>query len=53
MTRDLDVMTAIQKQKARDIRGKELQPLDAEGKKLAEHKRYTFDIVDLPTDPLR
>ena len=53
MIRDLDVMTNIQNQKALDIRGKELQPLDAEGVTLAEHKRYTFDIIDLPTDPLR
>lgn len=53
MIRDLDIMTNIQNQKALDIRNKELIPLDAEGTALAEHKRYTFDIIDLPTDPLR
>lgn len=53
MIRDLDIMTNIQNQKEKDLKGKELRPLDAEGIRLAEHKRYTFDIVDLPTDPLR
>jgi len=53
MTRDLEVMSDIQKQKDIDIKGKDLIPLDAEGVTLAEHKRYTFDIIDLPTDPLR
>lgn len=53
MIRDLDVMTNIQSQKSKDMRGNEPHPLDAEGIKMAEHKRYTFDIIDLPTDPLR
>ena len=39
--RELEVMAAIQEQ------------MDAETKKLAEHKRFTFDVIDIPTDPLR
>ena len=53
MTRDLSVMEAIQSQKVNDMKDKNLQPLDDEGKKISEHKRFTFDIVDTPTDPLR
>ena len=51
--RDLNVMNAIQSQKSKEIATKELQPLDPEGRTLAEHKRFTFDIVNTPTDPLR
>ena len=53
VTRDLSVMTLIQEQKQIDIERGTLQPLDAEGQKLAEGKRFTFDIVDTPADPLR
>ena len=53
MERDLETMTTIQEQKERDLKGQPLQPLDPEGRTLAEHKRFTFDIVDVPTDPLR
>lgn len=53
MERDLDTMTTIQEQKERDLQGQALQPLDPEGCTLAEHKRFTFDVVDVPTDPLR
>ena len=28
-------------------------PLDAEGMALAEGKRFTFDVITVPTDPLR
>lgn len=51
--RDLDIMDQIQRQKEADLAGQELQPLDPEGVKLAEEKRFTFDLVDVPTDPLR
>lgn len=51
--RDLSIMDTIQKEKAKEIAVQELQPLDEEGKALAEHKRFTFDVVDTPTDPLR
>ena len=53
MTRDLDIMNAIQEEREKELEVEELQPLDAEGKALAEHKRFTFDIVDIPNDPLR
>ena len=52
-TRDLDVMHSIQKEKAKELAKKEMQPLDPEGEAMAEHKRFTFDIIDTPTDPLR
>lgn len=50
---DLDVMTAIQAEKAKEIAAEELQELDPEGDKLAEGKRFTFDVVATPVDPLR
>ncbi len=53
MMRDLAVMDAIQKQKNREIETKDLQPLDPEGKRMAEHKRFTIDMVGTPVDPLR
>ena len=52
-TRELNVMNAIQTQKSKEIAAKELQPLDPEGRELAEHKRFTFDIINTPVDPLR
>lgn len=51
--RDLEIMDQIQRQKERDIEAAALQPLDPEGAKMAEEKRFTFDLVDVPTDPLR
>ena len=53
MTRDLDVMNAIQTEKEREIEAAELMPMDDEGKALAEHKRFTFDVINVPSDPLR
>ena len=53
MERDLDIMQQIQTQKEKDIEREGLLPLDTQGKKLAEGKRFTFDIVQIPTDPLR
>ena len=53
MERDLNVITQIQDEKESDIKAEALQPLDDEGKALAEHKRYTLDVVDTPADPLR
>lgn len=53
MSRDLDVMTAIMEQKNRDIEREGQPEIDAETKRLAEHKRFTFDVIDIPTDPLR
>lgn len=53
MTRNLDVMAAIQTNKAKEIEKQAQQPLDPEGKAMAEYKRFTFDIIDTPVDPLR
>ena len=53
MTRDLDIMRTIIDQKEQDIEAEELQPMDPEGKKMGEHKRFTFDVLTVPTDPLR
>lgn len=53
MERNIETMDTIQRQKERDLENKELQPMDAEGRKMAEHKRFTFDVIDVPTDPLR
>ena len=52
--RELEVMNTIQNQKEKDINASEHPiPLDDEGKELAEKKRFTFDIINIPTDPLR
>ena len=53
MTRDRNIIDEIQRDKASELEKKEIQPLDPEGIKLAEHKRFTFDIVNTPVDPLR
>ena len=53
MTRELEIMSEIQNEKEKEIVASVLQPLDAEGVALAEHKRFTFDIVAIPSDPLR
>lgn len=53
MTRELEIMDTIQTQKAEELAAAELQPLDDEGVAMAEHKRFTFDVVDTPSDPLR
>lgn len=53
MERDLRVMETIINEKKKDMDNKELPPLDPEGVTLAEHKRFTFDIIDTPADPLR
>lgn len=53
MNRDLDIMKTIIEQKEKDIEASQLQPMDSEGKYMAEHKRFTFDVINVPTDPLR
>ena len=53
MERDLNTMNQIQKQKEKDLENQPLQPMTAEGVTMAEHKRFTFDLIDVPTDPLR
>lgn len=49
----LETMTLIQEEKAREIGSAQQPELDAETKKLAEHKRFTFDVIETPSDPLR
>lgn len=51
--RSIMSMSNIMNQKERDMIRARLQPLDPEGRKLAEHKRFTLDMVGVPTDPLR
>lgn len=53
MEKRLEEMSAIMEEKGKEINGKELPPLDPEGKEIAKHKRETFDIIDTPVDPLR
>lgn len=53
MERDLDIMAGIQAEKNKEIDREEPHPLDPEGKRLAENKRFTFDVIDTPVDPLR
>lgn len=53
MERDLKVIEDIQREKERDIDRAGQPPLDPEGRRLAEEKRFTFDVIAVPTDPLR
>ena len=53
MEKRLEEMSTIMEEKGREINGKQLPPLDPEGKEVAKHKRETFDIIDTPVDPLR
>ncbi|MBR3008340.1 MAG: hypothetical protein IKI35_05740 [Stomatobaculum sp.] len=53
MIRDLETMERIQRQKSKEMSREQLQPLNPEGQEMARHKRFTFDIIDIPTDPLR
>lgn len=53
MTRNLERIKNIQSQKSMDIAKKDQHALDPEGKRFAEHKRFTFDIIGVPVDPLR
>ncbi|MBQ9065705.1 MAG: hypothetical protein IJ123_09690 [Blautia sp.] len=53
MTRDINIIDAIQNEKNKDLGRKDIPPLDPEGVKLAEHCRFTFDIIATPVDPKR
>ena len=53
MSRDINTMAVIMKQKELDIAAEPQMELNAEGVLLAEGKRLTFDLVELPSDPLR
>ena len=50
---NLETMKNIMDQKSKDIETQEQLPLDKEGKLLAEGKRFTFDVINTPVDPLR
>jgi hypothetical protein len=55
MSMDLSTMAAIQAEKIKEIAAQEQQPLDPEGKAMAETKRKTFDLPTnaVKVDPLR
>lgn len=55
MERDMQTMAAIQAEKEKEIAQGEAKELDAEGAKMAEEKRMTFDmpINVAKVDPLR
>lgn len=52
-TRDVERMNHIMEEREKELQDEELQPLDAEGIALTEHKKETFDVVTIPGDPLR
>jgi len=49
----LETITAIMTEKNEEIEQNGLIPLDAEATALAEGKRFTFDVITIPSDPLR
>jgi len=53
MTYDLHIMEQIMSEKDKEIERTEPLPQNAEGKRLGEAKRFTFDTPATPTDPLR
>lgn len=55
MTRDIRTMAAIQAEREKAIARGEQPELDAEGERMAENKRMTFDmpINVAKVDPLR
>lgn len=53
MERDISIIDTIQREKEKDIEREQAHNLDPEGTSMAEHKRFTLDLVDVPVDPLR
>lgn len=53
MDKRLAEMDKIMRQKDKDIDRHGVHPLNPEGIALAEDKRFTFDIIQTPVDPLR
>lgn len=51
--KELDVMAQIQAEKEKEISAQGQQALNPEGVKMADEKRFTFDVVETPIDPLR
>ena len=50
---NLEIMNQIMSQKDADIMAQGQPALDAETKALAADKRFTFDVIAVPVDPLR
>ena len=50
---DLNTMVTIQEQAKADHSVTAPLPLNEETKALAEGKRFTFDVIQTPVDPLR
>lgn len=50
---NLKTMSQIMDQKDMDIARNGQPVLDPETKRLAEKKRFTFDVISVPVDPLR
>lgn len=53
MNERFNTMSNIMKEKQNDIARGEQVPLDEEGKELAKRKRWTLDIPEIKSDPLR
>lgn len=53
MSKDISTIDAIQREKQKEVESQETPPIDEEYRKLAEQKRFTFDVIDTPVDPLR
>lgn len=49
----LDIMEAIMNEKDKEITANGPVPMDAETKVIASGKRFTFDVITTPSDPLR
>ena len=50
---NLDMISTIQIEKSKNVNVESVPPIDPEIKNLAEGKRFTFDVVTIPVDPLR
>lgn len=50
---NLEIMNQIIAQKDADISACGQPALDAETRALAGEKRFTFDVISIPVDPLR
>lgn len=50
---NLDMISAIQAEKQKNVNSEAVPPIDPEIKYLAEGKRFTFDVITIPVDPLR
>lgn len=53
MNERLETMAVIQQEKEQELQTQEQQPLDAEGREMARHKKETIDTPYVVSDPLR